>query len=78
MTIYIYDMKFFEKGKTLKEQCADVDTSLTASVSKDQLNHQRLMSIAYDPAHSVNSSFHSQSHHQLAPAPTSPIPTPTP
>ena len=32
----------------LEVQCADVDTSLTASVSKDQLGHQQLMSVAYD------------------------------
>ena len=44
----MYDINSLIKGKKLKEQCTDVDTSLTASVSKDQLNHQRLMSIAYD------------------------------
>lgn len=38
----------FSRGKSFNAQCVDVDTSLTASVSQDQLNHQHLISLAYD------------------------------
>ena len=45
---------------------------------KTKLVRQRLVATVYEQLKASPSCYMQQSHHQLAPAPTSPIPTPTP